>query len=273
MDVAVPRRQRSERAVPQCSPVPNSTSDTSAGMNDSNSAVLFPELPDDVIAQVFRELPDDAIVKMLQVCTAWSGLRHREDLWRSLIVARLSTWSMPRRPRKSWHAIYFERRCKGRRQWKYRHEILLVSLAGKKPGKAQYGPLRTDSVAGMRKLLRELGDDLDVNFVSDVSGNHILNLAAKCGATRCVRELLSSWPVSSIDLPNADGFTPLQDAAYAGFLGTARVLLQAGARRDLRTSFGSKGPLTAAEWARVKGHRELADTIDAHRPKRSRTQE
>jgi hypothetical protein len=123
---------------------------------------------------------------MLQVCTAWSGLRHREDLWRSLIVARLSTWSMPRRPRKSWHAIYFERRCIGRRQWKYRHEILLVSLAGKKPGKAQYGPLRTDSVAGLRKLLRELGDDLDVNFVSDVSGNHILNLAAKCGATRCV---------------------------------------------------------------------------------------
>ncbi len=51
MDVAVPRRQRSERAVPQCSPVPNSTSDTSAGINDSNSAVLFPELPDDVIAQ------------------------------------------------------------------------------------------------------------------------------------------------------------------------------------------------------------------------------
>lgn len=141
---------------------------------------------------VFRHLPDDAITNLLQVCTTWADLKHRDDVWISLIAFNISTWSCPRRPRKPWYTIYFEKRQLCRKQLRYKHEILLLALSGSKPAtihpcgkkRALHGPLRTDSVAGMRKMLREMGPDLDVNYISDVSGNHILTLAAKCGATR-----------------------------------------------------------------------------------------
>ena len=87
-----------------------------------------------------------------------------------------------------------------------------------------------------------------------------------------MRELLLHWS-AAVDLQSADGFTPLQETAFAGFLPTARALLQAGARRDVRTvgsagSFLHRGALTAAEWAREKGHADTAAAIDAFHPKR-----
>eukprot|EP00976_Prorocentrum_cordatum_P098960 1191626-Prorocentrum_minimum.AAC.3 len=158
--------------------------DVSRGSRNSNSPCQVSRANFTLGCTVFRHLPDDALTQLLQVCRDWAELRHRNELWISLISLNLPKWSLPRRPRKAWHTIYFEKRKNDRKQWRYKHEILLLALSGKKTGKRQYGPLRTDSVGGMRKLLRQMGPDLDVSYVSDVSGNHIFNLAVKCGATR-----------------------------------------------------------------------------------------
>lgn len=90
---------------------------------------------------------------------------------------------------------------------------------------------------------------------------------------RCVRELLEHWG-ASVDLQSADGFTPLLETVYAGYHATARVLLQAGAQHNVRITGPVSvhmGALTAAEWARQRGHPDMADLIDGFHAKRHRT--
>jgi ankyrin repeat protein len=65
----------------------------------------------------------------------------------------------------------------------------------------------------------------------------------------------AGWPrlLQSLNQPDKDGVTPLMLAAEAGFIKTVTMLLQRGARPDLRDHVG----YTALKYAASGGHRDL----------------
>mmetsp|Transcript_2649 Transcript_2649/g.4926 ORF Transcript_2649/g.4926 Transcript_2649/m.4926 type:complete len:263 (-) Transcript_2649:303-1091(-) len=244
-------------------------------------------LPAEILARVFSHLSDTEILLALQVCKSWASLVHNGELWRELSTIQLHDWQIPRRPRQSISKLYFEQRKRLRERLRTKHELLFVELAGSRnlfAASCRRGPapLRVDSVGGMRRALRGFGAHLDVNHLSETSGVSILHVAAKCGAARCVGDLIDHWPVD-IELRAMDhsGFTPLQEAAYAGHLGAVRAFLKRGARKDLQNEpsirrvrskidSGKHGPFNAEQWARLKGHEEVAAAISNFRRARKK---
>jgi len=90
--------------------------------------------------------------------------------------------------------------------------------------------------------------------------NTLANLAARCGALRCLKLLATAF-LAQLDIPDDGGFTPLINAAWRGDTRMVRWLLSQ--RVDIAakgTSLG-KGPADAAAWARLRGHDELAAII------------
>lgn len=88
-----------------------------------------------------------------------------------------------------------------------------------------------------------------------------LALAAQFGQTAILKLLLESGEdPSRLNPPNAHAHsTPLHQAAWAGHADSIRLLLEHGARRDLRDTVWDG---TAADWARHAGRHEIAALLD-----------
>lgn len=83
-----------------------------------------------------------------------------------------------------------------------------------------------------------------------------LHYAASKGQTETARMLLDVGAI--VNAPAPDGTTPLMMAAYSGNRETVQLLLDAGA--DATAVNLQK--LTASDWARERGHTQLADELD-----------
>ena len=214
---------------------------------DDGASALLPALPDDVLAAVFATLPLATLVNVVSVCRDWRALRSRDALWRA-VWAQRPLAAAPRRPRGQLFALLLRAEAQRRRRDAVRHDELLRQ--------AYNGFCKRDGVAPLRALLSRFAAPLDVDHAHSImEGNTLLNLAARCGALNCARELHARG--ASLDTADWGGFTPLINAAWRGDERLARWLVAAGADATLRGSSQGRGPFTAAEWALRRGHPQL----------------
>lgn len=189
------------------------------------------------------------------VCRAWAALRSRDALWRAAWALR-GAGPLPRRPRGSLFTLLLKAEAGAARRSALAHDELLrrVYLVF----------CKHDSVQSMRALLaRHASGALNINAEHSImEGNSLANLAARCGALRCLRCLYHDY---GADLETADvgGFTPLLNAAWRGDAPMVRWLLEVGADATTRGRSRGAGPASAAEWARVRGYAALADELAA----------
>lgn len=127
-----------------------------------------------------------------------------------------------------------------------------------------------DSVAHLRKELSCFSaskSDVQFDVVNHqhslLEGNTLANLSARCGALRCLQELVQNHG-SRLDVPDNGGFTPLVNAAWRGDEPMVCWLLARGADVAVRGTSRGRGPADAATWARWQGHDDVAATIDRH---------
>ena len=202
----------------------------------------------------------------------------------------------PRHPRRSWRDLYFAQLRKDAANVAQRHETMLLRLIG---GGKNLGPMRRDSPKGLRRELLALGRDLDVDYAfASVRGRTLLGLCAAMGRLACAKELLSRW-APRCNVMDADGFTPLMEAAFRGNEHMAHEIMlarpdgddvsvtssvtrptsndDAEARRGRnapldapdepfrgeRSVNGCTRKLSAIEWATFRGNVRLAGLIEA----------
>lgn len=84
-----------------------------------------------------------------------------------------------------------------------------------------------------------------------------LHYAAASGNLDIIRRLLEASAFIDAESPNRT--TPLMMAARSGHAEAVRLLLDEGAELGLKNELG----LSAADFARAQGHRELADSLDS----------
>ena len=211
---------------------------------DADGASLLPALPDDVLAVVAASLDVESLVSVVGVCRAWRTLRSREALWRA-VWAQRPLAAAPRRPRGELFALLLRAEAQRRRRDAVRHDELLRQ--------AYVGFCKRDGAAPLRALLSRFAAPLNVNHAhSLLEGNTLMNLAARCGALNCVRELHARG--AALDAADWGGFTPLINAAWRGDANMVRWLVGAGADLTQRGTSQGQGPFTAAEWAVRRGH-------------------
>ena len=237
-----------------------------------SASALLPALPDDVLAVVFATLPLQTLLSVVSVCRDWRPLRSRDALWRAVWGQRPLA-AAPRRPRGPLFALLVRAEAQRQRRDAVRHDELLRQ--------AYAGFCKRDGAAPLRALLSRFAGQLDVNHAHSIlEGNTLVNLAARCGALKCVAELHARG--ASLDAADWGGFTPLINAAWRGDERMANWLVDAGANVTLRGSSQGRGPFTAAEWALRRGyeqlHRSLLAVEQLHRepqdtptPKKRRT--
>ncbi|RKN36702.1 ankyrin repeat domain-containing protein [Streptomyces hoynatensis] len=115
-----------------------------------------------------------------------------------------------------------------------------------------------DGHTAIARLLLEAG--ADVNATEPTFGAVPLHKAVYNGHTE-LTALISSWPGVDLDFQGAtNGYTPLHDAIWHGYEECARIVMAAGARRDLLGHdgkrpldlavevFGQDHPFTKALW-------------------------
>ena len=224
-----------------------------------DGASLLPALPDDVLAVVAALLPVESLVSVVSACRAWRTLRTRDTLWRA-VWAQRPLAAAPRRPRGELFALLLRAEAQRRRRDAIRHDELLRS--------AYAGFCKRDGAAPLRALLARFAAPLNVNHShSLLEGNTLLNLAARCGALNCARELHARG--ADVDAADWGGFTPLINAAWRGDAHMVRWLVKAGADVTLRGSSQGRGPFTAAEWALRRGHGDVLALLgQAEEPRR-----
>ncbi len=220
-----------------------------------------------------------------QVARSWRALNARDALWRAVWTLRPAAAALPRRPRGALRSCLLRAEREQQRRATMVHDELLrkayvgfcqcvmpprAAAALRASFAADRAACRVrscrwrrrDSVPHLRTLLARFPGPLDVNHAQSVmEGNTLVNLAARCGALRCVKELCANG--ASLDAADVGGFTPLINAAWRGDAPMARWLLAAGADAAARGSSQGRGPATAAEWAHARGHTKLAEELQA----------
>ena len=127
--------------------------------------------PDDVVHRLlgFLSTPDHAALLRVSHTTR-VALQDRETLWRTLCP---DTWTLPRRPRKPWHQIYWSRLREETERRKKKWDDLLT--------RASQLLFQGDNLSVLEKMVTEAQTDygFHVNFVSGVvcERNSMLNLA------------------------------------------------------------------------------------------------
>lgn len=98
-------------------------------------------------------------------------------------------------------------------------------------------------------------------------GGNALHYAAEKGNAEILDVLLKedNWSLF-IDKQNAESATPLHLAAYHGHEACVRALLKAGVDLDIATNREPK--MTASDFAKAQGHRNIVRLIEAEREKR-----
>jgi len=264
---------------------------------ESDPSIQLPSLPDDILARVFSIVEREAGAKYLAalscVCKAWNVAFAQSAAWRVLLEQHQRA---PRHPRRSWRDLYFAQLRKDAANVAQRHETMLLRLVH---GGKNLGPMRRDSPKGLRRELLALGRDLDVDYAfASVRGRTLLGLCAAMGRLACAKELLRRWR-PRCNVFDADGFTPLMEAAFRGNEHMAHEIMlarpdgddasvtssvtrptsndDAEARRGRnapldapdepfrgeRSVNGCTRKLSAIEWATFRGNVRLAGLIEA----------
>jgi ankyrin repeat protein len=89
-----------------------------------------------------------------------------------------------------------------------------------------------------------------------LEGKTALHMAAAMSLSRVVDMALSTSP-ELVNSADAEGFTPLMLAAWAGNEGNVQSMLRHGAVSSIKNSDGK----TAADFARTRGHDALAEML------------
>lgn len=265
-----------------------------AGEESDPSTIQLPSLPDDILARVFSIVEREAGPKYLAalscVCKTWRTALAQSAAWRVLLEQHRRA---PRHPRRSWRDLYFAQLRKDAANVAQRHETMLLRLVH---GGKNLGPMRRDSPKGLRRELLALGRDLDVDYAfASVRGRTLLGLCAAMGRLACAKELLRRWR-PRCNVADADGFTPLMEAAFRGNEHMAHEIMlarpdgghdgggggaddddDAEARRGRnapldvpdepfrgrRSVNGVASSLSAIQWAAFRGNVRLAGLIEA----------
>jgi ankyrin repeat protein len=96
--------------------------------------------------------------------------------------------------------------------------------------------------------------------VKDKEGNTALHWAVKKQYVGMLKTLLEHAGEGAVDIPDGNGNTPLMCAVYGNQVRIVEMLLDAGARKELRDDRDDD----AAEIARLLGRHNMADLIERH---------
>lgn len=161
--------------------------------------------PDDVIANIMRHLEPSDHGNLL--CLSWGSnytFKKRDEIWRSLCPKH---WVLPRRPRKSWCALYITKiRAEEEAAQKQSDDLLM---------KASVIIDKGDQLNKLEKLIRK-AKNFDINYVSGVvlERNSLLNLAVIERRQKIVKWLIKRG--ADIESCDRGQFTPLMNAAWNG---------------------------------------------------------
>ena len=218
--------------------------------------------PDDVVVHCLDFLERREHGKLLCISkTTSSALASREGVWRQLCP---SHWTLPRRPRKPWHRLYVTKLRDEHLGHQKRWDDLMLGLASTL--------FKGDRLQEIVKLVRKGEEEFGftVNYISPVvcERNSVLNLACIHGRHRVVRWLVEQKG-ADIETYDRGRFTPLLNSAWAGDRVLVRFFLERGSDRTIiGTGHSSQGlapadfkGMTAEQWAREKGHEEIAELI------------
>lgn len=218
--------------------------------------------PDDVIVNVMSFLcPSDHGNLLCLSYTTNVLFKQRNDMWKALFP---NHWVTPRRPRKSWCAMYITNIRAEEEASRKRSDDLLI--------KANIMIQKGDQLSSLEKLIDKATRDFEfsVNYTSGVvlERNSLLNMAV---IDR--RHKITKWLIEEkgADIESCDRgrFTPLMNAAWNGDRYVTRYLLARGCdRAKIGYNHSSQGlapskfeGLTAEGWARRRGHDEVAELI------------
>ena len=134
-----------------------------------------------------------------------------------------------------------------------------------------------DDPKELSRLLRECDSQgahrfwVDFQGFSQFRGQTVLHLAARAGRTACVRELVDGWN-AKLDLRDESGATPLLCAAFKGRDRVVGVLLEAGAKADVRAVYKKWADQnvfdTPEGWAKRLNHSKVLHTFEVFRTHR-----
>jgi hypothetical protein len=141
-------------------------------------------IPDDIIVQCLEYLDRKEHGKMLAIDRNTSkSLKNRQCVWKSLCPKH---WTLPRRPRKPWHELYFTKLRTEHELHQKRWDDLLVKCAAA----LESGDLLQKVQNLVTKAEKDFG--FDVNYCSGVvcERNGLLNLAVIQKRHKVVRWLV-----------------------------------------------------------------------------------
>lgn len=265
----------------------------SSDESDASDPTLLLSLPDEVIARIFAVVEREAdgpkyLARLSCACRSWRDAFATSNAWRVQLEQHRRA---PSRPRRGWRDLYFAQLKKELAIRKMRHEHMLIRLLA-----SSGGALRGDSSTGLRKEIKSLGADLDVNHrFASMRGRTLLGICAAMGRLSCAKELLNAWrraPTGELHEPkyniiphchlqDTDGFTPLMEAAFRGNETMAIEIMTCAdsipgcvrakghgpngdplqGTRNMPT--GGEFTMNAARWADFRGNYRLARVIRA----------
>ena len=256
--------------------------------SDASDPTLLLSLPDEVIARIFAVVERETdgpkyLARLSCVCRSWRHAFATSNAWRVLLEQHRRA---PSRPRRGWRDLYFAQLKKELEIRKMRHEHMLIRLLA-----SSGGALRGDSSTGLRREMKSLGPDLDVNHrFASMRGRTLLGICAAMGRLSCAKELLNAWRRAPTDelhktkhlipqchLQDTDGFTPLMEAAFRGNETMSIEIMNCAdgfvwakghgpngdALRGTRNVGNGEHTMKAAEWADFRGNYRLARVIRA----------
>ena len=219
-------------------------------------------VPDDVIAHCVGFLHPSEHSTLLSISfTTATAMKERIVMWRQLCPTH---WILPRRPRKPWHEMYLSRMRKENETARKRSDDLLTKVAALL--------FKSDQLVKVERLVKaaEKAFGFEIDYTSGVvcERNSMLNMAVIHGRSKIVRWLVEHKK-ADIECIDRGDFTPLMNAAWKGDKSLVRYLLAKGSDRTKRGRCHSSGGLapptfeghTAEEWARKRGHSDVADLI------------
>jgi hypothetical protein len=218
--------------------------------------------PDDVVLVIMKYLRPFEHGNLL--CLSFTSnhlFKQRDVMWKTLCPKH---WVLPRRPRKSWCVLYITKIKAEEEEFRKRSDDLLV--------KANAIIEKGDLLQKLEKLVKKGEKDFrfDVNYTSGIvlERNSLLNMAIIDRRTKIAKWLME---VKGADIETWDRgqFTPLLNAAWNGDKHMVRYLLARGAdRTKTGLNHSSKGlapagfkGLNAEQWARKRGHENVAELI------------